>query len=255
MTRPRRQLIAGNWKMNGLARDGLALARELAQRMRRDGASLACELIVCPPATLVREIAAAVFGSGIGVGGQDCHGEHKGPFTGDVSATMLKDAGCTYVIVGHSERRATHGERDRDVNAKAAAAAAAGLTPIICVGEDLAARERGATLDVVGEQLVGSWPATAVAAKTVIAYEPVWAIGSGRTPEPAEIAEVHAHIRGLVASRVRDGDALRILYGGSVNGENADRILAMGEVDGALVGGASLLAPEFWSIARASREA
>ncbi len=250
MSQARRPLIAGNWKMNGQARSGTALAREIAHYAREEGDSLLCELLVCPPATLVREVAAAVFGSGVQVGGQDCHAETKGPFTGDIAAAMLADAGCTFVIVGHSERRATHNETNQTVAAKAAAAQAAGLSAIICVGENTAARERGSTLDVVAGQLINSLPEAPDPAKTVVAYEPVWAVGSGRTPTVGEIVEVHKHIRSLLAERIPGAETIRILYGGSVGPANAGQILAADEVDGALVGGASLSPNDFWGVAQ-----
>ncbi len=250
MTEAKRRLIAGNWKMNGLARSGIALAREIAHLSRGHGDALACDLLICPPATLVREVAAAVFGSGVAVGGQDCHGEMQGPFTGDIGAPMLADAGCSYVIVGHSERRATHNETNQAVRAKATSAQAAGLGVIICVGENTAARERGSTLDVVAGQLSNSLPEAPDPAKTVIAYEPVWAIGSGMTPTVEEITEVHRHIHGLVADRIGDASAVRVIYGGSVNPANAPRILGIAEVDGALIGGASLTSDDFWAIAQ-----
>lgn len=253
MTEAKRRLIAGNWKMNGLALSGIALAREIAHLAKKQGDSLACDLLICPPATLVREVAAAVFGSGVAVGGQDCHGENQGPFTGDIGAPMLADAGCSYVIVGHSERRATRNETNQAVRAKATSAQAAGLCAIICVGENTAARERGSTLDVVAGQLSNSLPEAPDPAKTVIAYEPVWAIGSGATPTDEEIAEVHRHIHGLLADRIGDSGAIRVIYGGSVNPENAPRILGIAEVDGALIGGASLNSNDYWTIAQSCR--
>ena len=250
MTEPKRRLIAGNWKMNGLARSGIALAREIAHMARGHGDALACDLVICPPATLVREVAAAVFGSGVAVGGQDCHGEMQGPFTGDVGAPMLADAGCSYVIVGHSERRATHNETNQTVRAKATAAQASGLGAIICVGENTSARERGSTLDVIAGQLSNSLPEAPDPAKTVIAYEPIWAIGSGMIPTVEEIAEVHSHIYTLLADRMGDAGAVRVIYGGSVTPANAPQILGVAEVDGALIGGASLNSDDFWAIAQ-----
>jgi triosephosphate isomerase len=248
MTARRRPLIAGNWKMHGLHGDGLALAKELAER-RRARPEATFDLVLCPPATLVHEVAEIVAGSAIAVGGQDCHPEASGAHTGDLSAVMLRDAGCAFVIVGHSERRADHGESDALVRAKATAARAAGLTPIICIGETEAERDRGLTLDVVSRRLEGSLPSQGEGADIVIAYEPVWAIGTGRTPTADDIAAVHGHIRTRLAGLIAGADRVRILYGGSVKPANAAEILAVGDVDGALVGGASLKADDFWAIA------
>ncbi len=238
----RKRLVAGNWKMNGLRVNGLALAREVAARARERHA---CDLLVCPPATLIAAVGDALAGSGVALGGQDCHAEPKGAFTGCISAEMLKDAGCSYAIVGHSERRHTCGETDADVRAKTLAAWRGGLVAIVCVGETRIEREAGGAMAVVAGQLAGSLPEGAAADKLVIAYEPVWAIGTGLTPTLADIAEMHAAIR------VRIPAGTRILYGGSVNPKNAAEILAHGEVDGALVGGASLKAEDFWAIAQA----
>jgi triosephosphate isomerase (TIM) len=245
----RQPLVAGNWKMNGLRADGTALAQALVERAR--GSRLSCVLAVCPPAPLLDVVGQALAGSGIGLGGQDCHTERSGAYTGDISAWALADAGCHYVIVGHSERRAGHGETDALVRAKAASAHAAGLTAIVCIGETEAERLAGQALAVVGRQLAGSVPDGTTAANTVIAYEPVWAIGTGRTPTPADVREVHAHLRSLLRSRFTDGTEIRILYGGSVKPDNAAVILTIEDVDGALVGGASLKADDFWKIAAA----
>jgi triosephosphate isomerase len=239
----RTKLVAGNWKMNGLLADGTALARELAQR--RAGVPPACELLVCPPASLLASLAGVLAGSGIALGGQDCHAAEKGAYTGDLSAEMLRDAGCSHVIVGHSERRQAHGESDAQVRAKAAGAWRAGLVAIVCVGETRAEREAGAALAVVAAQLAGSVPEGASADRLVVAYEPVWAIGTGLTPTMGDVADMHAAIR----PRLPTGT--RILYGGSVNPRNAAEILALPDVDGALVGGASLKADDFWAIAQA----
>jgi triosephosphate isomerase len=246
-----RKLIAGNWKMNGLRADGLALARALVVRAAA-GDPPDCALAICPPATLLIPIADTLRGSGIRLGGQDCHAEPKGTHTGDISAVMLKDAGCVYVIVGHSERRAEHGETDAVVHAKASAAYAAGLVPILCIGETLAERDAGETLAVVERQLQGSLPEGLKAPQIVIAYEPVWAIGTGRTPTAAEVAAVHARIRALLKERVKDGPEAPILYGGSVKPSNARELLSIANVDGALVGGASVDAADFWAIAQSS---
>src|SRR5215472_6897760 len=212
---PVRKLIAGNWKMNGLRADGLALSRALVARAAA-GDPPDCGLAVCPPATLLIPIGDTLRGSGIALGAQDCHAEPKGAHTGDIGAGMLKDAGCTYVIVGHSERRADHGETDAIVRAKASAAHAAGLVPILCVGETLAERDAGETLAVVKRQIEGSVPEGLKAAQIVIAYEPVWAIGTGRTATARQVAEVHAKLRTLLKEWVKDGAEVPILYGGSV---------------------------------------
>ncbi|HEY7991850.1 MAG TPA: triose-phosphate isomerase [Stellaceae bacterium] len=245
-----RKLIAGNWKMNGLRADGAALARDLVSRAAKSPPS--CDLLVCPPATLLAEIGSLLAGSRIALGGQDCHAEPKGAHTGDVSAPMLKDAGCAYVIVGHSERRQNHHESDATVRAKATAGLGAGLIPIVCVGETAAQRDAKQHLSVCGGQIAGSLPEIAGAGQLVVAYEPVWAIGTGRTPTTTDIAEVHAFIRAELKKRVANPDAVRILYGGSVNAKNAAEILGVANVDGALVGGASLDGASFWTIAQAA---
>jgi triosephosphate isomerase (TIM) len=242
-----RKLIAGNWKMNGLRADGMALGRALTARCQ--DAALGCELLICPPATLLTEIASLLAGSGIALGGQDCHPDPAGAHTGDISAAMLKDAGCAYVILGHSERRHEHHETDALVRRKVEAAWANELIPIVCVGETAAERDGGRTLAVIGGQLSGSLPAIPGARQLVIAYEPVWAIGSGRTPKQHEIAEVHAFIRSELGGVTPSAATVRILYGGSVNAKNAPEILPIANVDGALVGGASLDALSFWHIA------
>ena len=245
----RRKLIAGNWKMNALREAGVALARDLAERMRAAG-PLGYDLLVCPPAPLLFPVGEAIRGSAIALGGQDCHGARAGAHTGDISAEMLKDAGCDYVIVGHSERRADHGESDATVRAKAAATRGAGLTPIVCVGETAEERGAGETLDVVERQVTGSIPGDGDGAALVIAYEPVWAIGSGQSATAQDVAQAHAHIRALLTRRLgaQAAGAVRILYGGSVKPENAAELLAVTDVDGALVGGASLQAEDFWAI-------
>ncbi len=253
-----RMLIAGNWKMNGLRQSAATLAEALAERARAAG-PLGWDPLVCPPATLLRDVGAALQGSPVALGGQDCHpaqsGAKSGAHTGDISAEMLVDAGCRYVIVGHSERRADHGEDDALVRAKAEAAIAAGLVPIICVGETAAQRGAGEALQVIEAQVTGSLPPGVDGADMVVAYEPVWAIGSGQTATPADVAQVHGHIRGLL-DRLLGGAgtamAVRILYGGSVKPGNAAELLAVADVDGALVGGASLEAEDFWAIGEAS---
>ena len=240
----RRKLAAGNWKMNG---DRAALAEVRALVAAHP--SPECEVLICPPATLVAAMAGATQGSAIRVGGQDCHPKAAGAHTGDVSAAMLADCGAGAVILGHSERRADHGETDALVRAKATAAQAAGLVAIICLGETEAERDEGRTLEVIGAQLAGSVPDGATAANTVIAYEPVWAIGTGRTPSLAQIAEVHGVLRDALSDRFgAEGAGFRLLYGGSVKPSNAAEIFGVADVDGALVGGASLKAGEFGAI-------
>jgi len=240
------QLIAGNWKMHGLAAQAAALAREI----RAGAGGMACDLLVCPPFTQVAAVAGLLAGSAVAVGGQDCHVEAQGAHTGDISAAMLADAGARYVILGHSERRQNHGEIDRLVNAKAVAAAAAGLTPIVCVGETEEERSAGWETGVVAGQLQGSLPDGFAGA---VAYEPVWAIGTGKTATEADVAAMHAHIRATLVRLLGEaGRGVRILYGGSVRPANAASLLAVPEVGGALVGGASLKAADFLAIARAA---
>jgi triosephosphate isomerase len=241
-------LIVGNWKMNGLRAD-LAEARAIAAGLGRSGARVA----LCPPATLVHAMADALTGGGVAVGGQDCHPGASGAFTGDISAEMLADAGASLVIVGHSERRAGHGESDAIVAAKALAARRAGLEPIICVGETREQREAGQALAVVTSQVRGSVPTALAGAGFAVAYEPVWAIGAGLTPSIAEIEEVHAAIRQTLRALFGEGGgAAPILYGGSVKPDNAREILAARDVGGALVGGASLKAEVFLKIIAAA---
>jgi triosephosphate isomerase len=251
MARSRRPLIAGNWKMNGLRADGLALAKAVADGARQAGWNDR-DVLVCPPATLVLAVADAVKGSGVLVGGENCHAKASGAHTGEVAAEMLRDCGATYVIVGHSERRADCGETDAIVAAKAEAAWRAGLVPIVCIGETLAEREAGKTLAVLETQLKGSVPAGATAAKLVVAYEPVWAIGTGKTPTTPEVAAAHGHIRKVLGGLTGEAAQVRLLYGGSVKASNAAELLAAGDVDGALIGGASLKADEFLAIANAA---
>ena len=243
-----RPLVAGNWKMNGLS-PSLAELRALKAHVKRNPV-LSADLMVCPPATLLARASDVLVGSGIALGAQDCHPLRSGAHTGDISAEMLADCGATAVIVGHSERRTDHGEIDALVNAKARAAHRAGLTAIICVGETEKERHDGATLAVVARQLKGSVPQGSRAANTVIAYEPVWAIGTGLTPTPADIAEVHGFVRGELGRLIGEGEAgrLRILYGGSVKPANASEILSVEDVNGALVGGASLRADDLYAI-------
>ncbi len=242
-----RKLAAGNWKMNGVAASLAEVTALIAAQ-----ADPVCEMLLCPPATLLAQMNWAARGSKLALGGQDCHPDAAGAHTGDISASMLKDAGAAYVILGHSERRADHGETDALVKAKAEAALAAGLVAIVCVGETLAMRDAGTTLDVVGGQIAGSLPAGGSASNLVVAYEPVWAIGTGRTPTIAQIAEVHAFIRAqLTAAMGTEAAGVRVLYGGSVKPSNAAEIFAVRDVDGALVGGASLKAVDFSAIVAA----
>lgn len=247
-----RPLVAGNWKMNGLAASlGEALAVRAA--LDRSGPSPAADVLICPPATLVAALAEAVKGSRLLVGGQDCHASPAGAHTGDISAEMLKDAGAVAVIVGHSERRADHGERDRDVRAKAEAAHRAGLAVIVCLGETAGERRAGLTLHVLGRQLAGSLPARANGVDTIVAYEPVWAIGTGVTPTPDDVARAHAFLRDRLQDRYGPGGVgMRILYGGSMNASNARELMRIDHVNGGLVGGASLNAADFLKVIAAA---
>jgi triosephosphate isomerase len=247
-----RKLIAGNWKMNGLKADGLDLASDLAGRLKGAG-PVAFDMLVCPPFPLLFPVGEAIADSPLALGGQDCAPKTSGAHTGDVAPTMLKDAGCRFVILGHSERRADHGESDAVVNAKAVAAHKEGLVAIICVGETEAQRDAGQANAVVSGQLAGSIPAGANAENTVIAYEPVWAIGTGKTATPDDVKAMHAHIRAELDGKIAEAAKVRILYGGSVKPNNAAELMAVENVDGALVGGASLKADDFWAIATACR--
>ena len=242
-------LIAGNWKMNGLAAD----ARGLAEAVRAGAGDVTnCELLVCPPFVQIALVAEVLAGGPVRLGGQDCHQAGAGAHTGDISAAMLRDLGCGYVILGHSERRADHGESDALVRAKAEAALGAGLVPIVCVGETEAERLAGDALAVIARQLKGSVPVGMAAERLVVAYEPVWAIGTGRTATPQDVAEAHAEIRRVLGGLVgEDARQVRILYGGSVKPGNAGELLSQDNVDGALVGGASLKAEDFQAIAAA----
>jgi triosephosphate isomerase len=244
-------LVAGNWKMNGLAASEAELARIISGARDFTGKA---ELMVCPPATLIAAFAGAARGSPVLIGGQDCHAEPSGAHTGDISAEMLADAGARAVIVGHSERRADHRETDAQVRAKAQAAWRAGLSAIVCVGEQRLEREAGKTLQVIGRQLDGSLPDGATTANLVVAYEPVWAIGTGLTPTAADVAEVHAFVRDHLSKRLASqAGGVRILYGGSVKPGNAGELLTAPNVNGALVGGASLKAADFLQIAAVYR--
>lgn len=243
----RRKVAAGNWKMNGL-KASIAEIEDLKTSTK--GAT--CDVIICPPATLVAALA-NVSGDII-IGGQDCHWNETGAHTGNISAEMLKDAGAGAVILGHSERRADHGETDAEVNKKTMAAWRAGLQAIVCVGETEAQRDAGETLDIIGGQLDGSAPDDTTAENTIVAYEPVWAIGTGRTPTLDEVAEVHDFLRGKLIARFGDkiGNGVRLLYGGSVKPTNASEIFSVSNVDGGLVGGASLKASDFSGIVAAA---
>jgi triosephosphate isomerase (TIM) len=245
-----RPLIAGNWKMNGLRSSAVELKAIIDGAA--SGAANDVDILVCPPATLLMGFARVAEGTSVKLGAQDCHESVSGAHTGDISAGMIADAGGTAVIVGHSERRANHGETDAVVRAKADAAMRAGLTAIVCVGETEAQRDAGMTIDVVSTQLGGSIPDAAPATHLVVAYEPVWAIGTGRTPTLAEVSDVHAAIRNALIARFSDaGESVRILYGGSVKPSNAAELMALPHVNGALVGGASLKAVDLLAIVKA----
>ncbi|SMY07869.1 triose-phosphate isomerase [Flavimaricola marinus] len=245
-----KKLAAGNWKMNGTSESLSEIAALIAAHPNPS-----VDVLLCPPATLIAAASTAKGSHALGLGGQDCHANVSGAHTGDLSAQMLKDAGASYVIVGHSERRTDHGETSDLVRAKAEAATQAGLTAIICIGETLAQREAGETLAILDEQLQASVPDSATAATTVIAYEPVWAIGTGLTPTEAQIGEVHAALHSALGQRFGDGGDFSLLYGGSVKGSNAAQIFAIPHVHGALVGGASLKAADFSPIVTALEQA
>lgn len=241
----RRKLAAGNWKMNGTL--GSMLEIDALAEKHPDPK---CDVLICPPATLVAAMAASIEGGAINTGGQDCHANISGAHTGDISAEMLKDAGASYVLVGHSERREDHNESDEDVRAKAQAAIAAGLTVVICCGETDDQRVAENTLEIISNQLAGSIPDDVTGQNLVVAYEPIWAIGTGKVPTLAQIGEVHDFIRALLEKRFGQdvGGSVSLLYGGSVKPSNADEIFAVSNVDGALVGGASLKADDFSGI-------
>jgi triosephosphate isomerase (TIM) len=248
MTDAIRPLIAGNWKMNGLKGSAGEFEAMLAGASAVAGKA---DLLVCPPVTLVASFAAKAKGTkAFAVGAQDCHPKASGAHTGDISAEMLADAGATAIIVGHSERRADHGESDALVRQKAEAAWRAGLVAIACIGETREQRDAGRTLDICGTQLKGSLPDGSTAANLVVAYEPVWAIGTGLTPTPQDVEQVHRFIRDQLTGRFKsEGAKIRILYGGSVKPSNAAELMAVANVNGALVGGASLKASDFLAIA------
>jgi triosephosphate isomerase (TIM) len=247
MTDAIRPLIAGNWKMNGLKSSAAEFEAMLAGA---PALAAKADLLVCPPATLIADFADKASGSKVMVGAQDCHPTASGAHTGDLSAEMLADAGARAIIVGHSERRADHGEGDALVRQKAEAAWRAGVTAIVCIGETRGQRDAGQTLDICGGQLAGSVPDGATAANLVVAYEPVWAIGTGLTPTAKDVEEVHRFIRGVLTDRFGgEGGKIRILYGGSVKPSNAAELMGVANVNGALVGGASLKAADFLAIA------
>jgi triosephosphate isomerase len=240
-----RQLIAGNWKMNMLRGPAVELASEVGSGAQ----GLICDLLVCPPFTVLEPVARALAGSAVAVGGQDCHTAQSGAHTGDISAAMLRDAGATWVILGHSERRQNHGETDELIREKVLAAVEAGLTPIVCVGETEEQRASGQEAEVVGWQIAGSLPKPFTG---VVAYEPVWAIGTGKTATEADVATIHAFMREELIRQFGDaGQDIRILYGGSMRPANAASLLAVPDVGGGLIGGASLKAEDFLGIAKA----
>lgn len=253
MTPGIRPLVAGNWKMNGIGAS-LGELRSIGHGFM-SGLDTETDALVCVPATLLSRAAEALAGTPVKAGGEDCHVKESGAHTGDISAEMLKDAGASHVIVGHSERRTDHGEDDATVHAKVEAAWRASIIAIICIGETREQREQGATLDVLSRQVAGSVPASATAANAILAYEPVWAIGTGLTPTAADVAQAHAHIRAKLSEKLGAAEAgkIRILYGGSVKPSNAVELLGVANVDGALVGGASLKAADFLGIAEAYR--
>lgn len=247
----RRPLIAGNWKMNGLRADARTLADEIAT-LRKSKPDDAFDLLICPPFTLLETVGHVINDSGVFLGAQTCHSAEKGAHTGDISPVMLNDAGCSHVILGHSERRTDHGESNELVKEKAVSAHHQELITIICVGETEDERESGRALDVVATQIKNSVPDSTTAQNTVIAYEPVWAIGTGKVATPDDVQEVHADIRKTLAQRLSQeiADGIRILYGGSMKPANAPELLALNDVDGGLIGGAALKAEDFWAIAQ-----
>lgn len=247
----RKKLIAGNWKMNGLLQDGVDLAKGVAGEVKKLGKT-DLEFLVCPPFTLLTSVKKALRGAKVALGAQDCHFNDKGAHTGDISPVMLKDVGCQYVILGHSERRADHYESNELVEKKAVAAHNKELKTIICIGETETERDNGQTIDVCTRQILGSVPLSSNAKNTVIAYEPVWAIGTGKTPTAQDVQEVHAAIRKVIGKKLSKTIAnnMRILYGGSVKPSNAKEFLNLPDVDGALIGGASLKTEDFLGIAK-----
>lgn len=251
----RKTLIAGNWKMNGHIEDGVALAKGVALEVKK-AARKDCEVLICPPFTLLMAAKKAIKGSKVQLGAQDCHFDLKGAHTGDISPLMLKDLGCQYVIVGHSERRTDHGETNELIAKKAYSAIEAGLKVIICIGETEKERDENKTIEVCTAQIMGSVPSNSTAQNTVIAYEPVWAIGTGKTPTAEDVEEVHASIRKVIAKKLGRANAnkMRILYGGSMKPSNAKELLALEDVDGGLIGGASLKVADFTAIIESSKQ-
>jgi len=247
----RRRLVAANWKMNGTRDQGAELVAS-TQQLTEASVALGLEILLCPPATLLLPTASLLAGSGVALGGQDCHWQRSGAYTGDISAAMLRDAGCSHVILGHSERRHLHHETDALVRAKAEAALDEGLTALICVGETEAERIAGDAFTVVERQARASLPERATPETVVLAYEPIWAIGTGRVAGTDDVAAIHAHLRAILAASVVRGAEIRILYGGSVKPSNAAELFRLEDVDGALVGGASLDANAFAAIAAAA---
>ena len=250
----RKTLIAGNWKMNCLLEDGVALAKGVALEVKK-AARKDCEFLICPPFTLLTSAKKAIKGSRVMLGAQDCHFNTKGAHTGDVSPEMLKDLGCQYVILGHSERRTDHKETNELIAKKAQAAINAGLKVIICIGETEQERDNGETIKVCTSQIMGSVPEESTYQNTVIAYEPVWAIGTGKTPTTVEVQDVHAAIRKVVSKKLGRANAnkMRILYGGSMKPSNAKELLALPDVDGGLIGGASLKVSDFIAISESCK--
>ena len=252
MNGARKTLIAGNWKMNCLRADGVALAKDIVEGSK----GLNCEILICPPYTLLHTIGDVVKDSNVMLGAQDSDIADFGAHTGDICVAMLKDAGCSHVIVGHSERRTDHGESDAFVQAKAEVVHAAGMVAVICIGETDVERDQGLTMAVMSTQLDASVPKGATAENTVIAYEPVWAIGTGKTATPEDAEDVHDHIRTYLTTKIGSAIAgnMRILYGGSMKPGNAVELLAQADIDGGLIGGAALKAEDFLGIARAGQE-
>lgn len=248
----RKKLIAGNWKMNCLTAEGTELAKAVAAKVKAE--KFDCDFLICPPFTLLGAVKKCLRGSKIALGAQDVHFAEKGAHTGDISPLMLTDLGCKYTIIGHSERRVDHYETNELINKKAVAAHAAGLNTVICIGETGAERDAGKTIKVCQDEINGSVPDDATAKNTVIAYEPIWAIGTGKTPTAADVQEVHAAIRKALSKKLGKATAniMRILYGGSVKPSNAAELLTLPDVDGALIGGASLKADDFIAIAKNS---
>ncbi|MFV0431068.1 MAG: triose-phosphate isomerase [Alphaproteobacteria bacterium] len=246
----RKPLIAGNWKMNGLSQDSRELTQGIASWYKENAA--ACDMLVCPPFALLPIVKEALGDSGVFLGAQDCHMNEKGAHTGDSSAQLLKDVGCSHVIVGHSERRTDHAESNAIVKAKAEAAIKAGLVAVVCIGETLQERDAGKTIEVNSRQVKESMPQGGNAQNVVIAYEPVWAIGTGRIPSLEDVQETHAAIRKVIAEVIGDSEAanMKILYGGSMKPENAEELIALADVDGGLIGGASLKVEDFTAIAK-----